>query len=193
MKHLIFLLLSLTFLFSCNLKEKKEESKILTVSEFVLQAEQLDSTIVEVMGKVDHLCMESKAKIHFVCPDHPEESIKIFADETLKEFSDTLMDQIIVVKGRVAVSTRIDKAYLDEWEADLKAQIEKEAAEAKEPVAAGKEEKHEGVAEPETHQHGNQEAMIARYRTQVEASGKGYINLYKILVSEVKPVEKPLK
>jgi hypothetical protein len=129
--------------------------------------------------------MGTKAKIHFVCPKNTDESIKIFANDEIGEFSDTLMGKVIKVTGMVAVATKIDKAYLDEWEAELETAEEgyhhdDEGEEAHE---------HDTTNVPETHHHGNQMALIARYRKQIEESGKGYINLYKIIVSKVEPAE----
>jgi hypothetical protein len=181
MKHLMLVMIAAMALTACSVKQKTQENPTLTVSDFILQAEQLENTTVNVIGQVDHLCMGSRAKIHFVCPEHRDENIKIFADDNLKEFSDTLIGKIIMVTGTVAVSTKIDNAYLDEWEAELESED-----------AVGEDEDHahgEGEEEPETHHHGNQQALIAKYRRMVEESGKGYINLYKIIVSEVKAAE----
>jgi hypothetical protein len=181
-------ILVLVALTSCSVKQKVQETPVLTVSEFVLRAEQLENTVVNVVGRVDHLCMGSKAKIHFVCPEHPEESVKIFADEKMGVFSDTLRDKVIRVTGVVKVSTKIDEAYLDEWEAEL---AEDENAHLDDEDEAHAE--HPEGEEPETHHHGNQMALIAKYRKQIELSGKGFINLYKLIVSEVSPAEIPAK
>ncbi len=187
MKNLILIFLVSVTLAACPVKQKVQEPVTMTVSEFILQAEQLENTTVHVVGLVDHLCMNTKAKIHFVCPEHPDESIKIFAGENLKVFNDTLVGKIILVTGEVAVSTKIDNAYLDEWEAELAADEESH------PDDEGEEQHLTEGNEPETHHHGNQIALIAKYRKLVEESGKGYINLYKIIVSEIKPVEMPAK
>jgi hypothetical protein len=185
MKHLILFAIAALSLTACSVKQKTQEKPPLTISDFILQAEQLENTTVSVIGQVDHICMGSKAKIHFVCPEHPDENIKIFADENMKVFSDTLVGKTIIVTGKVEASTRIDNAYLDEWEAEL---------EDEDTVGENEDHHHgEGAEEPETHHHGNQMALIAKYRRMVEASGKGYINLYKIIVSEVKPAEQFVK
>lgn len=179
------------FLFTaCSVKNKSAETiPTLTVSEFILQAEQLESTTVSVVGQVDHLCMGTKAKIHFVCPEHPDESIKIFADDNLEEFSDTLRGKVIKATGKVEVSTKIDNEYLDKWEADL------ESSEGHHHDDEEGEDHHHDteIDEPETHHHGNQVALITKYRKLVDASGKGYINLYKVVVSEIVPAEIPDK
>jgi hypothetical protein len=184
MRALLFVLVAAALMTACN-NQRADEPRVYSVSEFVLQAEGLDSTEVTVMGLVDHICMGTKAKIHFVCPKNPDESIKIFANDELEEFSDTLMGKVIKVTGMVAVATRIDVAYLDEWEMELKG-----AEEGYHHDAEGEEEHSHGEgAEPATHHHGNQMALIAKYRKQIEESGRGYINLYKIIVSKIEPVD----
>lgn len=187
MKRIMILSAALVLLVSCNTRQAAEEYPTLTVSEFILQAEQLENTTVSVIGQVDHLCMSTRAKIHFICPDHSEESIKIFADDDMGEFSDTLVGKIVKVTGTVEVSTKIDGAYLDDWEAELEADADHHYHGDEE----GEEPHHHDsdVEEPETHHHGNQMALIAKYRKLVEESGKGYINLYKIIVSSVEPAE----
>lgn len=203
MKAILLSLLVLVFFTSCNEKKQADEPQTLTVSEFILKADQLDSTIVNVIGKVDHICMGSRAKIHFVCPEHSGESIKIFANDEIKEFNDTLLGKVVMVTGMVSVSTKIDNAYLDEWEAELmKEEVEGEEHQDEDAVeedhhhaaVEGETEAHqhaEGTEEPETHHHDNQMALIAKYRKQIEDSGKGYINLYKIVVSKVSPTPLP--
>ncbi len=190
MKALMLSLIVLVFFTSCSVKQKVQEPVPLNVSEFILQADQLDKTVVNVIGRVDHICMGSRAKIHFVCPKHSEESIKIFAGDEIGEFSDTLLGKVVMVTGLVSVSTKIDKAYLDKWEEELM----QDDGEEHQPDDEGEEGQHaEGMEEPETHRHGNQLALIAKYRKQVEESGKGYINLYKIVVSKVSPALLPEK
>jgi len=180
------------FLFTaCSVKNKSADSiPTLTVSEFILQAEQLENTTVSVVGQVDHLCMGTKAKIHFVCPGHPDESIKIFADDNLQEFSDTLRGMVIKATGIVEVSTKIDHEYLDKWEADLETSEGHHHLDEEEGKALHDDTE---IEEPETHHHGNQIALITKYRKLVDASGKGYINLYRVLVSEISPADVPVK
>lgn len=191
MKRIMIISAALIVLAACNNRQVAEEYPTLTVSEFILQAEQLENTIVSVIGEVDHLCMGTRAKIHFICPDHTDESIKIFADDDIGEFSDTLVGKIVKVTGTVEVSTKIDHAYLDKWETEL----ESDADYHDHGDEEGEEHHHHDsdVEEPETHHHGNQMALIAKYRKLVDASGKGYINLYKIIVSAIEPAELPGK
>jgi hypothetical protein len=184
MKKALFLMLAAALVISCGERTPlEEEPAVMTIAEFLLRAHELDSTVVHVQGLVDHLCMGSRAKIHFVCPDDSDESIKIFAGEEVDEFSDTLVGKIITVKGLVAVSTRIDDAYLDEWEEEL---ADKAAGHHHHGEGEGHDHSHD-VDEPETHHHGNQQRLIEKYRKMIRESGQGYINLYKIIVSEVKP------
>lgn len=185
----LFLFIAVAVLMTACDQQKTAEPKVYSVSEFVTHAETLDSTEVTVMGLVDHICMGSKAKIHFVCPENHDESIKIFANEEMGVFSDTLMGKVIKVTGLVAIATKIDDAYLDEWELELET-----AEEGYHHDAEGEEgHEHGESAEPATHHHGNQKALIVKYRQQIAASGRGYINLYKIVVSKIEPVEQPAK
>ena len=188
----MFVTISVLMISCVEQKPQEEEPVVLTISEFLLQGDELDNTIVHVQGKVDHLCRGSRAKIHFICPADHDESIKIFADEEMGEFSDTLVGMVVRVTGLVAVSTTIDDAYLDEWEAELAEKGE----EHHHHHHHGDEEEHgdhdhEDEVHPHEkhHHHGNQHKQIEKYRQMIKESGKGYINLYKIVVSEIQPAE----
>jgi len=190
MKQGVVFIMAVAFLFSCQTPVEQEEEKVYTISEFLLDADMLDSTVVQVKGMVDHLCMGSRAKIHFVCPEDTDESIKIFAGEEMGEFSDTLQGQMVVVKGLVSVSTRIDEAYLTDWEAELEEGADHHHHGDEEGEAEEHHHHHgDEVEEPETHHHGNQVKLIAKYRKMIQDSGKGYINLYKITVTEIRAAE----
>lgn len=191
MKNLILLTIILALFAGCKSVQETEEPEPLTVAEFLFQADELLNTEVTVIGKADHICMHSQSKIHFVCPEHSDESFKLYAGDDLEYFNDTLIGQIIIVKGTVEVDKKIDHEYLDELEAKLAEKEEKaEKAECLDKEK-DKAEHHEDEGEDHDHyhhHHRDKHEMIAKYREQVDNSLKGSINIYKIVVSEILPV-----
>ena len=87
----------------------------------------IDDT-VKITGLVDHICEHGGKKIFLV---QDELNIKIFAKE---KFEEEIVGKDVIVNA-VLRETRIDSAYLAEWEEEVKANHE---AEDEESVAAMK-------------------------------------------------------
>jgi hypothetical protein len=75
-------------------------------------------TAIAVTGTVEHVCRHGGKKM-FIMGDDPADRLRIETGDRISEFAVDLEGSDVVVQG-VIVEDKIDDAYLDTWEAELK-------------------------------------------------------------------------
>lgn len=170
MRKLVFLL-SLAVLVSCNQNSKTttenpvagEEVKTVTLSEFFEETDKAADSEIKISGLVDHVCKHGGQRMFIV--DASDNRLKITTGEDISEFEVDLEGKDVIVNG-VVEEERIDNAYLDEWEAEVK----------------GGNENHEtGVHDGNhTEEENATMAKINDYREQIKNTEKGYLSFYSV-------------
>ena len=170
MRRLIFLL-SVTLLIACNQNSNTNNEVVSTTEEIaVVTLTQLfgdiDKTIdseVKITGLVDHVCKHGGQRMFIV--DESDHRLKITTGENISEFEVDLEGKDVVVNG-IVEEERIDNAYLDEWEAEVKEG----------------EEDHDSCVHDGNHVEGENETLtkINNYREKIKNSEKGYLSFYSV-------------
>lgn len=170
MRKLVFLL-SVAVLVSCNQNSKtttensasEEEIKVVNLSELF---EEIDRTIdseIKITGLVDHVCKHGGQRMFIV--DEGDNRLKITTGDDISEFKVDLEGKDVIVNG-VVEEERIDNAYLDKWEAEVK---------------KGNEDHETGVHDGNHTEEENEAlAKINDYREQIKNSEKGYLSFYSV-------------
>lgn len=171
----LFILLFISLIFSaCQSDAPKEEATMdepaieaVTISfdQFKVDPEQYVDKYVKIEGTCVHTCKHGGKKMHMVGAD-PDYTVKVLASETVPMFDKELEGSKVTVEGYVRAQ-RIDKAYLNNWESELKQDIEKQ--------------KESGEVNEEHHESMMQ---IANMRKELEESGKEQISYYSIECSK---------
>lgn len=178
MKKLLFLIATVALLGACNNNTNKtatnnstetEECESISVDSFLVIAENNVDKELTVKGTVDHVCKHGgkRVKIFSNCPS---KTIHGEAAEGVGPFNVELEGSDVCLTGTV-LETRIDMAYVDEWEAKENEAIAKNAEESEM-------EHKEGV------DHHAKLDEIKKYREDIEASEKGYIAFYALNVTK---------
>lgn len=170
MKKLVLLLIVAAMFSACQSDKPKEESAdsksqveavTITFDQFKADPEQYVDKYVKIEGTCVHTCKHGGKKMHMVGTD-PDYTVKVTASETVSMFDKSLEGSKVEVEGYVRAQ-RIDEAYLNNWESELKQDIEKQ--------------KEDGEVNEE-----HQESMmqIANMRKELEESGEKQISYYSI-------------
>ncbi len=179
---LLAALLSLA-LIGCN-KQKQDQDQTATaeteaptymdVDALLASADSLVGQSATVQGFCTHPCKHD-AKKAFLMGSDDTKVIRAEASEEMGAFAQECINSIVTVTGQL-VEDRIDEAYLQNWEEQLKAQAAKEHGEGKAGCANEKKARGEMADTPE--------ARIADFRKQIverEAQeGKAYLSFYHI-------------
>jgi len=113
---------------------------------------------------VDHVCKHGGKRM-FIMGDKPEDRVKVESGEKIAAFDVALEGSDVKVIG-VGQITKIDEAYLDNWEAEALAE-EEEHTEGEE----------EGAGDDH---HGGALEQIAALRKQLEDSDREYLGFYHV-------------
>ncbi|HOJ03132.1 MAG TPA: hypothetical protein PK916_03930 [Bacteroidota bacterium] len=182
------LLCGMTLLSSCG--EKAAETKdaagsALTVAQLFADPTPYAEKEVTLTGTVTHVCKHGGKRLH-ITDTKTNERIKVESGEDMAAFARELEGSDIVVTG-VLHETRIDKAYLDEWEQEVRdaaAAEAKEAKEAKKQSKKGAEQADaEHVAQGGNGGHVEPQGMDAvnEKRAELEKSGKPYLSQWHLV------------
>ncbi len=170
MKRVLFFMLAVIVAASCGTKKEAEQDKVFKVGEILAKGDSLANDTVFVTGIVDHVCKHGGKKM-FLVGSTEDERLRIDLGEGDLVFKQELIGSTVTVKGTL-VELRIDNAYLDKWEQEVKADS---IAEAASKVHMG---------EPGHEQNeGNSNADIEKIndlRAQVKASTKGYVSFFSV-------------
>lgn len=185
-KLLMLLLIAGILATACSQQEKAEaeetKSEIATVKvdEFESQAVNFVEKEVKIKGTVVHVCEHGGKRCQIIGKD-PNTKVKIEAGK-VEKFAKELEGSDIIAKG-IVKEQKIDIAYLDNWESEVKNSDEK---------VEGKE-IHEGEEEKEGEDHHSKEStlkQIKNLRTQLKESGKDHLSFYSIECTEYQEVKK---
>ncbi len=157
-------------------------SKTLQVSELMDSAASMIDQEVKIEGLMMHVCKHGGKRAFFkdLAPE-VEKSIKVEAADC-PVFDETNMGSTFRVEG-VLKELRIDNAYLDEWESELKAHAHEHEHEEEESCGSCS-----GDSEEEDKVNPVFE-RIAGMRKQVAESEKGYLPFYWIEGSKWKIID----
>ncbi len=130
MKNIILLSLMGLFLFSCGATTAPEETKdnsfaeVFTPANFTEKAGEFVGKEVKVQGIIDHVCSHGGKKM-FLVDTESDGRIRINTGENMAAFKSEWEGSVVVATGIVDEFV-IDEAYLDEWEEELKTEIQEE-------------------------------------------------------------------
>lgn len=173
-------LFTLAFM-GCN-KQKQDQTATaeteapayMEVDALLASADSLIGKTVTVQGVCTHLCKHG-AKKAFLMGSDDIKVIRAEASEEMGAFAQECVNSIVTVTGQL-VEDRIDEAYLQNWEEQLKAQAAKEHGDGKAGCANEKKARDETADTPE--------GRIADFRKKIaerEAQeGKAYLSFYHI-------------
>ena len=170
MKKLVSVLFLILLVAACSKEQPKEQAEqkeatpeviTITFDEFKTNPDMYVGKYVKVEGTCVHTCKHGGKKMHIVGTD-PDYKLVILASDKVAMFDKALEGSGVIVEGFVRVE-RIDEAYLNNWEAELKTDVSKQK-EAGEVI----EEHHENLDK------------IANLRKELKETGKKVISNYSI-------------
>ena len=154
------------------------EEVAMSIDEVMEKAADLVEQTVVIEGVCTHTCSHGAKKMFLVGSDDSK-TLRIEAGE-LGAFDTKVVNNVVTVKG-IIKEERIDEAYLQDWEARLKAQTEE-----KHGTGDG-----EGGCDTEKNARGETanttEGRIADFRAKIaaekEATGKEYLAFYHVVAN----------
>ncbi len=186
----LLLSIALTSLTGCGQGSPKSgdtrtasSSQVLEVDSLLRHADQLAGQTVLLEGVCTHICKHGGGKIFLLGSDDTQ-TIRIDAGEKVGKFKPETVNSVVRVTGEVC-EERIDEAFLDQWESELK--------------AAGMEHG-EGGAGCESDQQARGEAPVnslqqridnfrARIAERQQSEGKNYLSFYSLTADSYEIVE----
>jgi hypothetical protein len=170
MKKLVSILILVLLVAACSKEQPKPEADpqpespevvTITFDEFKANPESYVDKYVKIEGTCIHTCKHGGKKMHIVGAD-PDYRMTILASDKVAMFDKELEGSGVIVEGYVRVE-KIDEAYLNNWEAELKADVDKQ--------------KEAGSVDEEHHENLDK---IAHLREQLKETGKDVIANYSI-------------
>ena len=152
----------------------EQTSDVLGIDSLLADAEVLTNKEVTIEGVCTHACKHGATKIFLMGSDDTQ-TIRVEAGE-LGSFDTKCVNSIVRVKGTL-MEQRVDEAYLQQWEAQLKeAAAEKHGEEGEGGCSTEKKARNETANTPE--------ARIADFRAKIAdrqaKEGKAYLSFYYI-------------
>lgn len=151
--------------------EQQASSTALSIDDLLAGADSLVNQVVTIEGICTHTCQHGATKMFLMGSDDTK-TIRVEACE-LGSFDTKCVNAIVTVTGTLK-EQRIDEAYLQNWEAKLKAQT----AESHGETAAGCDSEKKARGETAN----TPEDRIADFRTKIAqrkaATGKDYLSFY---------------
>ena len=166
---------------SCGNKSQKAAEE--TVTEAAVQGMEIDSLLanaeslagqeVTIQGVCTHTCKHGAKKIFLMGSDDTQ-TIRVEAG-VLGQFDPKCVNSIVSVTGKL-IEQRIDEAYLQNWEKQLKAQAAEKHGNGEAGCDSEKKARGETASSPE--------ARIADFRQKIadrkEKTGKEYLSFYYV-------------
>jgi len=183
-KKLMMLVTAIALLTACSgekkdAPEKDNEVMQMQVSGFFSPEKEIADKKVEVTGTAVHVCRHSGKRM-FIINGDPDKRLKVTTGDDISKFDVDIEGSKVKVIGEVE-EKRIDKAYLDEWEQEVKAAEPEEHVE-KEEVKTGKE------CEVEN-QTNDQLERINQLRAKLKDSKKGYLSFYSVKAEKFEEIK----
>lgn len=146
----------------------------MSIDDVMAKAPELVDQTVVIEGVCTHTCSHGAKKMFLVGSDDSK-TLRIEAGE-LGAFDTKVVNQVVTVKGTLK-EERIDEAYLQDWEARLKANTEEHHGNG------------EGGCDTEKNARGEtantEEGRIADFRAKIaaakETTGKEYLSFYHVV------------
>lgn len=191
MKHLLFLFIIIAFVSNSGCKNQVNTDNgsplTLTVDSFLASPETWAGKEVVITGTVSHVCKHSGKKL-FLFGAVPGKTVKVNAGGDLAAFDLKYEGSDVEITGLVVEDEKIDAAYLNEWEAEIKAEVgdkDQKVCNAENTAIAGQTNTDSTAMVVE-----DPYADVKEFRKKLEKSGKPYIAIYAINVSSLKEVKK---
>lgn len=193
MKNL-FVLTVIAALIVCSCKNgntsKTDDSQnlTLTVDSFLLSPEAWAGKEVVITGTVSHICKHSGKKLFLFSAD-PKKTVKVNAGGDYATFDIKYEGTDVEITGTVVEDEKIDANYLNEWEAEIKAQIgdkDQKTCNAESSAIADQAKTDSAVVEKVDDPY----AKVNEFRNKLEKSGKSYIAIYAINITGLKEIKK---
>ncbi len=169
-------------------KTDDSQNLTLTVDSFLLSPEQWSGKEVVIAGTVSHICKHSGKKLFLFSAD-PEKTVKVNAGGNYATFDIKYEGTDVEITGTVVEDEKIDANYLNEWEAEIKAQIgdkDQKTCNAESSAIAGQAKTDSTTAEKAEDPY----AKVKEFRSKLEKSGKSYIAIYAIDITSLKEIKK---
>ncbi len=185
MKKLFLLLFAASMLAACNnsknnatvdnsTDEQMSEAPVaITLAEFSDKADGLVGKQIVFTGIVDHTCKHGGKRM-FLVDENSDASLKVESGENISSFDASLEGSEVKVVGIVNEKV-IDKAYLDEWEADVQKEIE-----SSKNLHMGNHEKGKEKEEGEENEAEESLNQIKNLRKKLAESGKDHLSFYSV-------------
>ena len=155
-----------------------EEVAVMSIDEVMAKAADLVEQTVVIEGVCTHTCSHGAKKMFLVGSDDSK-TLRIEAGE-LGAFDTKVINNMVTVKG-ILKEERIDEAYLQDWEARLKAQTEEKHGNGEGEGGCTTEKNARGETANTT------EGRIADFRAKIavekEATGKEYLSFYHVVAN----------
>ena len=176
-----FLVAACFTMMSCGGGKKQTqaaEEVAMSIDEVMEKAADLVEQTVVIEGVCTHTCSHGAKKMFLVGSDDSK-TLRIEAGE-LGAFDTKVVNNVVTVKG-IIKEERIDEAYLQDWEARLKAQTEEKHGDGDGEGGCDTEKNARGETANTT------EGRIADFRAKIaaekEATGKEYLAFYHVVAN----------
>ncbi len=176
---------------ACNNFGKKNEdaTKVaVTVDSFLMTPEKWANKDILIKGTVSHVCRHSGKKL-FLFGANPEKTIKVNTGGDFSSFDIKYEGTDVEITGTVVEDEKIDANYLNEWEADIKKNVEDKdvkVCNAESQAITGQKNDKAKVADTIEDPY----ADVKEFRKKLAASGKTYISIYAINCKTMKEIKK---
>ena len=154
------------------------EEVAMSIDEVMEKAADLVEQTIVLEGVCTHTCSHGAKKMFLVGSDDSK-TLRIEAGE-LGAFDTKVVNNVVTVKGTLK-EERIDEAYLQDWEARLKAETEEKHGNGEGEGGCDTEKNARGETANTT------EGRIADFRTKIaaekEATGKEYLAFYHVVAN----------
>lgn len=194
MKNLFILLILAAFVTGSNTgcktsSQRTDSAKLtMTVDSFIASPEQWAGKEIVIAGTVSHVCRHSGKKLFLFSAD-PAKTVKVNAAGNYSTFDIKYEGTDVEITGTVVEDEKIDANYLNEWEAEIKAQVEdknQKTCNAESGAIAGQAKADSAKVEKSDDPY----AKVKEFRSKLEKSGKPYIAVYAINISNLREVKK---
>jgi hypothetical protein len=171
LKKLLFLVFVVVAFVSCN-NQPKETPKETTfeLNVFDSLAPQYVNKEITILGTIDHVCKHGGKRM-FLVGENPAVRVKINATDDNTSFKPEWEGSDVLIKG-VVEELRIDAAYLDQWESEVLAETQGEAA-SKVHMGEPGHENTEGTVSGDIER-------INEFRQQIKDSGTDHVSFYSV-------------
>lgn len=169
-KKITFFALMVMIFAACNQSKQTPKETTFDLAQFDSLAPQYANKEVTILGTVDHVCKHGGKRM-FLIGETPDVRVKINATDDNTSFKPEWEGSEVLVKG-IVEELRIDAAYLDQWESEVNADTQGEAA-SKVHMGEPGHEQAEGTISGDLDR-------INEFREQIKASGTDHVSFFSV-------------